>query len=266
MNFDDIEEGQRDEMQAYIRVLLPRKNLIRRAAYQRVQVLGANIDRVVVITSYHKPGFSSGFIDRVLVEVEKNPGIDAAIVVNKSDLYSEKTDQENRNKLQLYRDLGYQVFEESFISGVSKPLETCMGTGVTLFIGHSGVGKSTLLNSLAGKEIQQIGEILKKGRHTTTNPFLYTKDNSTHFIDNPGVREFGLQHLLPENISSGFREFQPISCRFENCLHVEDPDCGVIKAVEQRKIADFRYQSYLSILESLSEKYKTRKGNYWSRG
>lgn len=254
------------EIEAWVTDVHEPRNLFRRASFGRVQILGANLDLVAAIVSWSEPVFNSGFLDRVLVESEL-AGVPAIIVVNKNDLISSMASREREQveeKLEAYRKAGYQVRSENFSEGYSEEIYAELAGHRLLLTGQSGVGKSTFLNSLSGEKVQVTREVgtVRKGRHTTTNPILYILNDGTEVIDIPGVREFGLLHYSPAELRNGFREFQNFTCRFDNCSHTHEPDCGVRSAVEEGEIARFRYDSYLSLLKDFEEKYKPRRGDF----
>ncbi|MDH5721404.1 MAG: ribosome small subunit-dependent GTPase A [Spirochaetia bacterium] len=258
-------------IEAYITELKPRKNIFQRASFSRLQTLGANLDAVVIITSVEEPSFNPGFVDRVLVETE-NENLRAVLILNKTDLMQKKTSaelSEKYNKIlrfcEEYENLGYAVFYETFKKEIiSEKLMSFLTENLYILNGLSGVGKSTFLNLLAEEKIQVTGDIgtSAKGKHTTTNPVLYKLKNGVEVIDVPGIREFGLAHKTPREIGGGFIEFRKYNCRYDNCIHLKEPGCGVKEAVIAGKIKEFRYNSYLSILESLGEEYKPRKGDF----
>ena len=256
-----------DEVEAYILSLNSRRNSFKRASYDRVQLLGCNIDRVFLICAIEQPMFRYGFLDRVLVEAE-NANIPITIVVNKWDLVSKEQEidyQEAIDKIKGYESLGYSIYKEKFIESASQELLVDLTTQRVLLVGQSGVGKSTLLNLAVGSKAQAVKAVgtRNKGQHTTTNSVLYQLPNGGELIDVPGMREFGLQHLNVEQVGKGFREFRSHPCRFENCIHENEPNCGVKEALANGLILPWRYHSYLSLLEKNEEVYKIRKGNYW---
>lgn len=242
-----------------------RRNAIHRASFGRQQCLAANVDGVVVMASIHSPDFNLGFVERCMAEITI-AGVDVVLVVNKFDLIAEP-DTNTAAILKYYESAGFPVFRESIISGLSPELASRLGQGTWLLLGQSGTGKSTLLNRLLGEERQVVGEVslIEKGRHTTTNPALYYSPRHAHLvlIDVPGLREFGMHHREPHEIRLGYPEFAGFPCRFENCLHLNEPGCGVKDAVETGKLPEFRYRFYVSMLDTVKESFKPRKGDYW---
>lgn len=257
-------ENPDDDIYGYITAIHERKNTFSRAAFSRRQIQGVNIDRVFIISSVAEPAFNTGFIDRVLVESSLSD-ISADIIINKCDLIQSESANARINRFSdIYTRAGYRVFRETFSAGVSEPLRERLRGLRVLVSGQSGAGKSTFLNSLAGQKLQHTAEIGRalKGRHTTVNPVMFTLSDGTEIIDLPGVREFGLQHIHRVDLQRGFIEFSDYNCRFEDCIHTHEPGCGIKAAVENGEIPSERYDSYLSILDSLSEKHSPRRGDY----
>lgn len=243
----------------------PRRNAIHRASFGRQQCLAANVDGVVVMTSVAAPDFNLGFAERCLAEINI-AGVDVFVIANKCDLVTEITD--NLEEIfSWYERIGIAVFRESLLQKQSKALQERLARGTWLLLGQSGTGKSTLLNKILGADLQVVGDVslIQKGRHTTTNPALFA--SAAHpdlaLIDVPGLREFGLHHREPTEIRTGYPDFMTLQCRFENCLHLNEPGCGVKAALANRDLPEFRYRSYVGLLDTVNEHFKPRKGDYW---
>lgn len=236
--------------------------LSRRAAGRRSgleHVIAANVDFVWTVQSVALPGFNPGFVDRLLVMTEVG-GIAAGIVVNKVDLAS--TDDLRSSTAfwrDLYLELGYPVIETCALTGYGvDPWFDQIRGKTSVISGPSGVGKSTLINSMAPDLEIRIGEVspkTRKGRHTTAVAVRYEIALDTFVIDTPGIREIGLWDLEPAELYGYFREMLEPSrqCRFPNCLHDHEPGCGVKAAVKEGAISEERYSSYLNMLESLRQ-------------
>jgi ribosome biogenesis GTPase len=236
-----------------------RKNYIIRKATKlskETHMLAANIDQAVLIISLAKPRTSTGFIDRFLVTAEAYH-IPAVIVFNKVDLYDENTLENLDYYLNTYRNAGYKclvtsVPEKKKLNAFWKLLEN----KVSLLSGHSGVGKSALINavdpSLNLKE-GNISDYHEKGKHTTTFAEMFRLKNGGFIIDTPGIKEFGLVEFELTELGQRFPEIRQLmhNCRFNNCLHIEEPGCAVLQAVEKGEISDFRYQNYFNMLNDL---------------
>lgn len=242
-----------------------RRNAIHRASFGRQQCLAANVDGVVVMASVRSPEFNLGFVERCLAEANI-AGVAVVLVVNKYDLVV-AGERETESLLDYYSRCGFKVFRESILNGPSENLKQSLALGTWLILGQSGTGKSTLMNALLGEERQAVGEVsqIDKGRHTTTNPVLYYSPQQVQLtlIDVPGLREFGMQHREAREIRLGYPDFMRYACRFEDCLHLNEPGCGVKDALARGELADFRYRCYKAILDSVRESFKPRKGDYW---
>lgn len=242
-----------------------RRNAIHRASFGRQQCLAANVDGVVVMASIRSPDFNLGFVERCLAEI-RIAGVEVILIVNKFDLV-DTLDENTAAILSYYERTGLQVYRESIQGGLSFELKARLDTGTWLLLGQSGTGKSTLLNRLFSENLQVVGEIslINKGRHTTTNPALIyspLKDDLV-LIDVPGLREFGMHHRDAREIRGGYPDFDEYQCRFENCLHINEPGCGVKAALAEGKIPEFRYRYYVAMLDTVNENFKPRKGDYW---
>ena len=241
-----------------IEAIHPRENEISRPDYyDGLKPIAANIDRIIIVSAV-LPTLSLNIIDRYLVVCEI-AGITPLIVLNKVDLLSQEQRQEIEEQLKIYQDIGYEILMISAKSGENmERLTALLAQGTAIFVGQSGVGKSSLINHILPSVNAQVGDVSETsglGQHTTTSSRLYHLPQGGNLIDSPGIREFGLWHLDAEQITKGYREFQYVlgTCKFRDCKHLSDPGCALREAVEQGKISPVRYDNYHRLIESLSE-------------
>ncbi len=238
-----------------IELILPRKNYIVRKSPKNkyfAHMIAANIDQAILIASYKKPRTSLGFIDRFFVTLEafRIPGF---LLINKSDLYLKEDQADLERIINLYESIGYQTMMTSLLEGIPSEVRDWLQAKTTLLSGHSGSGKSTLINLLQSNAKQQIGKIsdfANKGVHTTTFAEMFSLDLYTEVIDTPGIKELGLVEIKREELSHYFPEMRELmgQCKYNNCLHVDEPSCAVRKAVKSKNIALSRFESYLSMI------------------
>ncbi|HNQ12204.1 MAG TPA: ribosome small subunit-dependent GTPase A [Bacteroidia bacterium] len=252
---DWVEIVIENDQQAVITKLHERKNHIIRKATKLSkpsQIIAANIDCAYLVVTRVVPETSTGFIDRFLATCEAYT-IDAALIINKMDLYD---DEEEKEIEHIYSNIGYPVYKTSVVSGLGmEELKKSLQGKINLFSGHSGVGKSTLLNKLIPGLKLKTGEISLthfKGMHTTSFSEMHRMNENTFIIDTPGIREFGTFEFDPQFVAHYFKEMLPYieQCRYNNCIHVHEKDCAVIQAVESGAIHPERYYNYISILKN----------------
>lgn len=248
----ELEHGQQS---AVITKLEPRKNyIIRRSVNlsKQTQIIGANLDLALLVVTLASPPTSTGFIDRFLVTAEAY-GIPAALVFNKLDLFSEEGLEILAEYMAIYENLGYPCYtvsalEKEYIEELNEVLKD----KITLISGHSGVGKSTLINAIipgADLKTGNISDWSDKGKHTTTFAEMIDLPFGGKLIDTPGIRELGVVDIEPQELSHYFPEMRNLlnQCKFHNCRHINEPGCAVLDALENGEIEPSRYDSYLSI-------------------
>ena len=241
-----------------IEEISPRQNYIIRKSVHKTshgQLLAANVDQAIFIFTYKFPKTSLGFLDRFLVTAEAFR-IPVTIVFNKMDLLNEGEKDQIFEWAGLYQELGYGVLFTSIPlnQGISEFKEMFEGK-VSLMAGHSGVGKSSLLNIVAPTlhiKTKEISDFAQKGVHTTTYSTMWELGPDTYLIDSPGINELGVMEIEKEELAHYFPEMRALlgQCKFNNCLHLHEPHCVVQQAVKDGEIASSRYLSYFSIFEN----------------
>ncbi len=241
-----------------------RKNFIIRKATnlsKQTQILAANIDQAVLLVTVNYPITTTVFIDRFLASAEAF-NIPVILLFNKVDRYDYKHQEELKLLREVYERIGYQTMAVSAKKQENlDEVRNLLKDKVTLIAGHSGVGKSTLINRLEPGLNLKTGDISEQnntGRHTTTFAEMHPFSFGGYIIDTPGIRGFGLTMIEKEELYHFFREIFKVShlCQFHNCTHLHEPGCAVKKAVEEEAIAFTRYNSYISILLNKDEKYR----------
>jgi ribosome biogenesis GTPase len=235
--------------------LRDRRNYIIRKSInlsKQAQIIAANLDQAFLVVTLASPRTSLGFIDRFLVTAEAY-SIPAVLIFNKLDLFNEDGLAVLDEYKSIYEHIGYPCYTVSALEGTNIPvIEGLLKDKTTLFSGHSGVGKSSLINALLpGRSIKtgEISESSDKGQHTTTFAEMHTLPFGGYLIDTPGIRELGIYDIRPEELGHYFVEMRERlnQCRFNNCRHINEPGCAIMKAVENGEIEISRYESYLSI-------------------
>lgn len=257
-------EETADKTTGTIHKIHHRKNYIVRKSVnlsKQLHIIASNIDQVFLLVTINNPPTTTSFIDRFLVTSEAY-GIETVLVFNKIDTYTEEMLNEQLYLQHVYQEIGYQCMRVSSTEGkgVEKLKEMMVGK-VSMFSGHSGVGKSTLVNAMEPGlhlKTKNISEQSKQGQHTTTFAEMYDLSFDAKIIDTPGIKGFGIVDMEKEEVSGFFPEFFKLQdkCKFNNCLHKEEPHCAVKAALEKDEIAWSRYKSYLQILEGDDEHYR----------
>lgn len=260
----ELEETS-DAVTGMIHNIHERKNYIVRKSVnlsKQIHIIASNIDQVFLLVTIDNPPTTTSFIDRFLVTAEAY-GIEAVLVFNKIDTLTEQTLDDQLYLQHIYQEIGYKCLRISSTEnkGIDKLKEMMIGK-VSMFSGHSGVGKSTLVNALEPSlhlKTSVISEQSKQGQHTTTFAEMYDLSFDARIIDTPGIKGFGIVDMEPTEITDYFPEFFRLKdqCKFNNCLHKEEPHCAIKEALEKDEIAWSRYNSYLKILEGDEEHYRT---------
>lgn len=251
---------------AYITAIMPRRNyIIRRASNlsKESHILAANIDMAALVVTLANPVTNTTFIDRFLA-TSMAYGVPALLVVNKTDLMEGADDAAYLDAfVYLYESIGYDVVKISAVNGVGIDELRCkLRDKLTLFSGNSGVGKSTIVNTLVPDALAKVGEVSDShhtGMHTTTFSEMFFLPGGGRIIDTPGVKGFGTIDFKKEEVSHFFPEIFSMSkdCKYGNCTHTHEPGCAVLQAVEDHRISQSRYASYLSIMDdSADDKYR----------
>ena len=263
----DLEE-KNEKVTGVIKDIKERTNYIVRKSVnlsKQTHIIASNIDVVFLIVTLNNPPTFTSFIDRFLVTAEAYK-IKVVLLFNKIDTYSPEELNEVKYLAHLYRKIGYECEEVSAKTGKNiDKVEQHMKGKVCMFSGHSGVGKSTLVNAIEPNldlKTNQISDQHKQGQHTTTFAEMYDLNDGSKIIDTPGIKGFGVVDMEPEEVSGYFPEFfeKQSECKFNNCMHKEEPKCAVKQALENDQIAWSRYKSYLQIIEGDETHY--RKNDY----
>ncbi|HEY8915267.1 MAG TPA: ribosome small subunit-dependent GTPase A [Chitinophaga sp.] len=257
----EVVEEEKEAANAMITEIAPRRNyIVRSSPHKRSHkhIVAANLDQAVLVCTIKEPRTSRGFIDRFLVTAAAYH-IPAILVFNKKDLLKEKDREKFLEMADVYTDIGYPVLLISAAKGEGiSEVQEMLKDKVTLMSGHSGVGKSSLINQLLpGMQLRtkEVSGWSGKGLHTTTFAEMFDLPDGGQIIDTPGLREFGIIDIPKTELSHYFLEMQPYitQCQFNNCLHINEPGCAVKAAVEEGEIDTDRYISYATILETIEE-------------
>ena len=259
----DLEENI-DEVIGVIKHIEERENYIIRKSVnlsKQTHIIAANIDVAFLLVTLNNPPTFTTFIDRFLVTAEAY-GIQAVLLFNKVDAYSQEEKDEILYLMAMYREIGYTCIPISAKSGKNiDKVKELMIDNTSLFSGHSGVGKSTLINQLEPSlelKTSAISEQHLQGQHTTTFAEMFDLSFNARIIDTPGIKGFGIVEIEKEELGDYFPEFfeRKSECKFNNCLHVEEPKCAIKEALDEDEISWSRYKSYLQMLEGEDEHYR----------
>ena len=231
---------------------------------KQTHIIASNIDSVFLLITINNPPTLTSFIDRFLVSTRAY-GIKTILVFNKMDTYDEDNVMEVKCLASIYRKIGYECVEVSALTGLNiDHLKVLMKDKTSMFAGHSGVGKSTLVNAIEpGLDLKtkEISMLHMQGQHTTTFAEMFDLSFGARIVDTPGIKGFGVVDMDKEEIGDYFPEFFALKehCKFNNCIHVEEPQCAVKEALDKDEVSFSRYRSYLQILEGDDEHYRTEE-------
>ncbi|WP_323788406.1 ribosome small subunit-dependent GTPase A [Psychroserpens sp.] len=258
-------ETDNDTITGVINTIHDRKNYIVRKSVnlsKQTHIIASNIDQVFLLITIDNPPTFTSFIDRFLVTAEAY-GIKTVLLFNKVDTYSDETLDEVKYLAHVYRKIGYECMGISAVTGKNiDKVKALMTDTVSMFAGHSGVGKSTLVNAIEPDldlKTKAISSQHSQGQHTTTFAEMFDLSFGAKIIDTPGIKGFGVVDMDKEEVGDYFPEFFNLKqdCKFNNCLHKEEPKCAVKEALDNDEVSYSRYRSYLQILEGEDEHYRT---------
>ncbi|MDR6563232.1 MULTISPECIES: ribosome small subunit-dependent GTPase A [unclassified Arcicella] len=248
-------EDKTENMATIFKIDARENYIIRKSVHKTAHghILAANLDQAVIIVTLNYPRTSLGFIDRFLVSAESFR-IPTTIVFNKIDLLSEEEKDYLADLAAMYEEIGYPCVFTSAVANIGiKTFNDILKDKISLVSGHSGVGKSTLVNQIAPTldlKTTEISTFANKGVHTTTFATMFELEENTFIIDTPGIKELGLIDIDKQELSHFFPEMRALlgQCKYHNCKHINEPKCAVLEAVAEGTIAESRYNSYLSMM------------------
>ncbi len=256
-----------NENTALIKKILPRQNYVVRQSPRKkhqLHLLASNIDQAILVITIREPNLKQGVIDRFLLMTEPHD-IPAIIIFNKKDIYNEGDLNLYEYLADIYNGIGYPTYLISSLdSEDALRVENILLGKTTLISGQSGVGKSTFINAMypdLDLRTTELSESSGKGQHTTTFATMYSLEHNTRIIDTPGFKSLSFNNLEPMDVAHNFREFFELSdnCRFNNCMHRDEPGCAIVQGMETEVISELRYANYLQILDEIEDQ------NYWER-
>jgi ribosome biogenesis GTPase len=259
---DIVDFNIENESEGNIVSIHPRKNYIIRKSVnlsKEAQIIAANLDQAILAITITRPQTTTGFIDRFLVTADAYD-IPAILLFHKYDQYDEGELEELENLIEVYESIGFRCIKSSLISGDGmKELGEIIQNKISLLSGHSATGKSSIINHfIPGKELKtgEVSEASNKGQHTTTFAEMHELPNGGYVVDTPGIKGFGLVDIPKEELHHHFVEFFRLlpECKYHNCLHLNEPECAVRKALEASEISPSRYNSYVSMYNDEEER------------
>lgn len=267
---DFVEVELENEKEGLIKSVNDRKNYIVRKSVnlsKRTHIIASNLDQAVLIVTLVSPKTFTQFMDRFLAAAEAY-SIPVVIVFNKVDLYGEEELSDLAFLSQVYQDIGYKILHTSAEERLGlEDFNKALKDKTSLLSGHSGVGKSTLVNLMQSNldlKTKPISDSHDQGQHTTTFAEMYELDMGGFIVDSPGIKGFGTVNMKKEEIGDYFKDIfkWSDSCKFHNCMHIDEPKCAVKHAVEEHQISFTRYESYLSMIKEIEEEGMYRSDNF----
>ena len=260
---DRVEIEQESKLWMIVKLQERRNQILRKSVNlsKQIHIIAANIDQAILMITLDSPITTTGFIDRFLVAANAY-GIDVVLLFNKTDLLIDTLKVEQENLQKIYEKIGYECFSLSVINDDLSNVRNLMKGKLNMISGHSGVGKSTLINKLQSNldiKTREVSVTHRQGQHTTTFSELYELDFGASIIDTPGIRGFGLVALDINRIGNYFPEFFALktACKFHNCIHKEEPHCAVKRNLAKGEVAESRYKNYLDMLIEEEDNFRT---------
>ena len=260
---DQVELEQTSESWMIIKLFARKNKILRKAVNlsKQTHIIASNIDQAILMITLDSPITTTGFVDRFLVAADTY-NIEVILLFNKIDLLNNNLKLEQQKLQKVYEKIGYQCFALSIINDDLTQIKNLMLGKANMISGHSGVGKSTLINKLQPNlniNTKEVSQTHKQGQHTTTFSQLYDLDFGTSIIDTPGIKGFGLVELKMNDIGNHFPEFFALKagCKFHNCIHKDEPDCAVKLHLEKGNISQLRYKNYLNMLSGEVDSFRT---------
>ena len=252
---DKVEVEKKSESWMIVKLKERKNHILRRSVNlsKQTHIIAANIDQAILMVTIQNPITSTGFIDRFLAAAQSY-GVEVLIIFNKLDIHNKQMMQKQKELCQMYEQIGYDCIALSVLHDDLTKVITVMKNKVNVIAGHSGVGKSTLINKLyptLNLETKEISDFHKQGKHTTTFSELHDLPFSGSIIDTPGIKGFGLVDIKKQELGDYFREFLAVNkkCKFHNCIHLNEPDCAIKSELQEGAIFESRYKNYLGMLE-----------------
>ena len=260
---DKVKVEQSDDSYMIVKLYERKNSIVRKSVNlsKQTHIIASNIDQAILMITLIDPVTTTTFIDRFLISANAF-GVEVVLLFNKTDLYKNEQKLQQEALQIIYKNIGYTSVSVSALKDDLSEVKDIMKGKINLIAGHSGVGKSTLINKLQPNlniNTKEVSESYNQGQHTTTFSELHELDFGASIIDTPGIRGFGLVEIKKNEIGNYFPEFFKLKreCKFHNCIHLNEPNCGVKEAVMKDEVSESRYFSYLGMLEEEEENFRT---------